>query len=85
MAPPSDPDLIQKKVCNAFFTDDQLSKMGYTYGGVGLLLLQAFMKGLWIGGNFSLTSTKVVFEPNALNKLFHSGNHRVEIPLMDIS
>jgi len=85
MAPPSDPDVIQKKVCNAFYSDDQMSTMGYTPGDLGLMLLRLFTGGLWLGGNVYLTSTQLIFELNAVNKLFHSGNKRVEIPLVEIS
>lgn len=85
MASTSDPDLIQKKVCNAFYKDEQLTAMGYSSGNLGVELVRLFMKGLWLGGNASLTSTQLTFELNALNKLFHSGNYRVEIPLVEIS
>ena len=43
------------------------------------------MKGLWLGGNVYLTPTKLIFELNTLNKLFHSGDYSVEISLADIS
>jgi hypothetical protein len=85
MVSPSDPDVIQKKVCNAFYNDDQLATMGYTSGDLSLELVRLFMKGLWLGGNVYLTSTQLIFELNALNKLFHSGNYRVEISLVDVS
>ena len=85
MASPSDPDVIQKKVCNAFYKDEQLATMGYSSGDIGLELVRYFMKGLWLGGNISLTPTHLIFELNALNKLFHAGDYRVEIPLVEIS
>jgi hypothetical protein len=85
MAPPSDSDVLQKKVCNAFYTDEQLSKLGYSSGSVSLELVRYFMGGLWLGGNVYLTPTKLIFELNALNKLFHSGNYGVEIVLAEIS
>ena len=85
MASPPDPDVIQKKICNAFYKDEQLTTMGYSSGDIGLELVRYFMKGLWLGGNVSLTSTQLIFELNALNKLFHSGDYRVEIPLVEIS
>jgi hypothetical protein len=85
MTPPSAPDLIQKKVGNAFYNNDQLAKLGYGSGDLGLMLVQLFMGGLWLGGNVYLTSTKLIFELNKLNKLFHSGNYGVEIPLVEIS
>jgi hypothetical protein len=85
MVSPSDPDLIQKKVCNAFYTDEQLAKLGYSSGELGLELVRLFMKGLWLGGTVYLTPTQLIFELNALNKLFHSGNYRVEISLAEIS
>src|SRR6185436_20244949 len=85
MVSPSDLDVIEKKVCNAFYKDDQLAKIGYSSGDLGSELVRYFMKGLWLGGNVSLTSTKLIFELNALNKLFHSGDYRIEISLVDIS
>ena len=85
MVSPSDLDVIEKKVCNAFYKDDQLAKIGYSSGDISLELVRYFMKGLWLGGNIYLTSTKLIFELNALNKLFHSGNYGVEISLVDIS
>ncbi len=85
MASTSDPGVIQKKVCNAFYKDEQLAKMGYSSGDIGLELVRYFMKGLWLGGNVSLIPTQLIFELNALNKLFHSGDYRVEIPLVEIS
>ncbi|HEX2619558.1 MAG TPA: hypothetical protein VHL11_05405 [Phototrophicaceae bacterium] len=85
MAASSDPDVIQKKIANAFYTDEQLSKEGYGGGDLGLMLVRIFMKGLWLGGNVYLTSTTLKFELNNLNKLFHSGNVQVEIPLTDIT
>ena len=85
MASPSNPDVIQKKVCNAFYKDEQLTKMGYSSGEIGLELVRYFMKGLWLGGNVSLTPTQLIFELNALNKLFHAGDYRVEIPLTEIT
>jgi hypothetical protein len=84
MATPSDSDVIQKKVCNAFYTDEQLSKLGYSSGSLSLELARYFMGGLWLGGNVYLTSTKLIFELNTLNKLFHSGDYGVEIALTDI-
>jgi len=85
MVSPPDLDVIEKKVCNAFYKDDQLATLGYSSGDLGLELVRYFMGGLWLGGNVYLTSTKVIFELNALNKLFHSGNYGVEISLVDIS
>ena len=85
MAPPPDSDVLQKKVCNAFYTDEQLSKLGYSSGSVSLELARYFMGGLWLGGNVYLTATKLIFELNTLNKLFHSGNYGIEISLADIS
>lgn len=85
MTPPSDSDVIQKKVCNAFYTDEQLTKLGYSSGSISLELVRYFMKGLWLGGNVYLTPTKLIFELNALNKLFHSGEYGVEIALADIN
>ena len=76
--------LIQKKVANAFYKDDQLATTGYTSGDLGSELVRYFMKGLWLGGTVTLTSTRLMFELNALNKLFHSGNYQVEISLADI-
>ena len=84
MAIPSDVDVIQKKVCNAFYKDDQLRTLGYSSGSLSLELAQYFMGGLWLGGNVYLTATRLIFELNALNKLFHSGNYGVEISLADI-
>ena len=80
-----DPDVIQTKVCNAFFKDEQLTKLKYASGSISLELVRYIMGGLWLGGNISLTATKLIFELNRLNKLFHSGDYRVEIPLVDIS
>ena len=85
MPPPSDSNVIQKKVCNAFYTDEQLSKLGYSSGSLSLELVRYFMKGLWLGGNVYLTPNKLIFELNTLNKLFHSGNYGIEISLADIS
>jgi hypothetical protein len=85
MASPSDNDVLQKKVCNAFYTDEQLSKLGYSSGSLSLELARYFMGGLWLGGNVYLTPNKLMFELNSLNKLFHSGNYGVEIALSDIS
>ena len=84
MTPPSDNDVLQKKVCNAFYTDEQLSKLGYASGSLSLELVRYFMTGLWLGGNVYLTPTRLIFELNALNKLFHSGDYSVEISLTDI-
>jgi hypothetical protein len=84
MVSPSDLDLIQKKICNAFYKDEQLAKLGYSSGDISLELVRYFMGGLWLGGNVSLTSTKLIFELNALNKLFHSSNYGVEISLAEI-
>src|SRR5690242_16943794 len=85
MAPPPEGDVIQKKVCNAFYTDEQLSKLGYSSGSLSLELVRYFMGGLWLGGNVYLTSTQLIFELNALNKVFHSGDYGVEIALADIN
>jgi hypothetical protein len=85
MVSSSDLDVIEKKVCNAFYKDEQLTKIGYSSGEIGLELARLFMKGLWLGGTVYLTSTKLIFELNALNKLFHSGDYRVEISLVNIS
>ena len=85
MVSPPEVDVIEKKICNAFYKDDQLAKLGYSSGDISLELVRYFMKGLWLGGNVYLTSTKLIFELNSLNKLFHSGNYGVEISLSDIS
>ena len=40
--------------------------------------------GLWVGGTAFLTENELTFKPNMMNKIFHTGENSLSIPLAEI-
>ena len=82
-------NLIEKKLCNAFIQDAQVS---YGYGFIlsklkaknVLTVIKYLLGGLWVGGNVFLYEDAIAFRPNIANKLAHKGDVSWEYPLTEI-
>ncbi|MFT7722482.1 MAG: hypothetical protein QM788_06590 [Roseateles sp.] len=89
--------LIAKKLCNFLIQD---AEANFSFAGkladvTGIdfqekttgFVLDQFKKaygGLWVGGTAFLTENDLTFKPNSLNKMFHSGDNSLSVPLADI-
>ena len=46
---------------------------------------KSYYRGLWVGGEVKITDTHLVFEPNYVNKLAHTGDTSFAVSLKTIS
>lgn len=84
---------LAKKTVNALITDAEVSSGAGKLadaagvGAVGAMLagLKMAMGGLWVGGTASLYDTRLVFQPNAMNRTMHAGDCSAEVPLAEIT
>ncbi len=84
---------IEKKTVNALVPDAEMGfiakyVMEMTDTKITETVLEQFKKamgGLWVGGDAILYETKLNFRPNTLNRMVHSGDYSLEIPLPEIT
>lgn len=49
-----------------------------------LKMVQEALGGLWVGGTLIVTGREMLFKPNAANRLVHTGDLGVVVPLSDV-
>lgn len=79
--------VITSKMANALIEEASVDLPSLPHDKILREVLGAFKKaygGLWVGGRVTLTTTEVRFSPNALNRLVHSGQLDIAIPLAAI-
>lgn len=82
--------VLDKRMANALFKDIDVNRLGKLMlgfdGRVSLALSRKLVGGIWVGGNAYLTPTRLEFEPNGLNKMFHKNAEalRVVIDLREL-
>lgn len=83
-AMPAPKKYIDKRMANALIPKAQAK--GLMGGLTGAVAKQA-MGGLWVGGNAWLTADEVSFEPNALNRHYHTnpGDLAASVRLADVT
>jgi len=86
-----DEALIDYRTCNALLSDAEpkTSLFGSDNRArtpTALLALASFVAGgLWVGGRAFLTTHRLVFEPNALNRAVHSKLEPVDVDLRAVA
>ncbi len=84
---------IARKTVNAFFPKAEaaifirfasklLGEMNHAPDP--LELVRETLGGLWVGGTLVVTDKDIQFQPNALNRLAHSGDVSVTVPMTEV-
>jgi hypothetical protein len=85
--------LLTYRVCNARLSEAKVSELLATVASAlgaddavtALALVEKLMGGLWVGGRVFVTSHRVVFLPNALNRAIHEPLPMIAFALVDIT
>ncbi len=85
--------LIRVQVCNACITDAEIDDMaGLVLKALGAAeaaalsfeAIRSLTGGLWVGGRVGLTSHRVMFLPNAMNRAVHRDVEIIALRLEDV-
>lgn len=80
--------LVSYRVCNALLRDAELNEIGGLaigdIGGAALALIKKMNRGHWVGGRVFLTSHRLIFEPNQLNRALQNGLALLTVNLAEI-
>lgn len=71
-------DIIERRAANALIPEAVASGLMPPVR-LSVELVRALNRGLWVGGEAQLTSSALVFRPNALNKFFHDDPDGLEV------
>jgi hypothetical protein len=85
--------VLIKRVANALIHNTALNPLADAYfrwttlgvANAELDLLKGKMGGLWVGGTLKVSDDAIVFDANALNRLFQGGELQLTIPMGKIS
>lgn len=83
--------VVAYRVCNALIGDAVADLKGAAPNGLGPAISHALnwtarrAGGLWVGGRVFLTTHRIVFVPNAMNRAVHRNLETVVVDLKDVT
>lgn len=77
---------VLTKVCNALFTDADVSAAaGSVIPSSTIPLMRRLFGGLWVGGTATLSHDTLRFDPNDMNRAMHATDVSFTLPLREIT